>query len=405
MSVIGNQGFISAANLAVSFYLIRVIGVESFGVYAVCFAIAYGINAVLNSLISLPLVSTASAKSEGVRTSMIRSSGLAIGGMFLAITLVSIIGEVVLSLWIETSYPISLIAVFGVSLGAVEFGRRQFFLVGDRAGAWKIDLTRFTLVFLSFALVYASSWRPDPFVYVFCFLAANIVSVGVFVLPGFFRGGAYPGRRKFWNEALYVARHGRWLSLSTVLQLLSDQAVLLLVAALSGNFAAGVVRTCQMIVGVVNPVLMSLENILPKRLGELLRARGSAAALRKFWLEALVLLGGIYALLGCVFLFSPQILSFVTKGDLEGYASLLRLFCVIWALYPLKAVLAVILRSRLKMKRILSADAAATFLALPASYVLILEFGAYGAAIGMIVSQVCAVLLLAALVFRRERDA
>ena len=401
VSVIGNQGFISAANLVVSIFLLRVIGVESFGVYAVCFAIAYGISAISNALVSMPLVSTASRKSESVRQSMILSSGLALGLMFTGVFALGLISELVLRLGCGVAYPITLVAFFGVSLGAVEFGRRKSFLVGDRAGAWKIDLGRFFLLLCSFFFVSQSQWRLDPFAYALCFAVSNFLAVSVFAAPEFLNRGAFAGRRKLLKEVGYVMKHGQWLSLSTSLQLLSDQAILLLVAGLAGNFAAGVVRTCQMIVGVINPILMSLENILPRRLGGLMRRMGEANALRAFATEAALLLLGLCAVLGLLFLFSPQVISLVTQGELDGYGMLLRLYCIVWALYALKSILSVVLRSRLQMKGILAADAIATVAIVPIAIALILRYDAYGAAIGTVLSQLCVVLLLGYRVVRK----
>ena len=135
-----------------------------------------------------------------------------------------------------------------------------------------------------------------------------------------------------------------------------------------------------------------------------MRRMGEANALRAFATEALILLLGLYAVLGLLFLFSPQVISLVTQGELDGYGLLLRLYCLVWALYALKSILSVVLRSRLQMKSILTADAIATVATVPVAIALILRFDAYGAAVGTVLSQLCIVLLLGYRVMQKRES-
>lgn len=394
--VFGNQGLNSVVNLTISLFLIRMLGITEFGVYAVYFAVAFGISAVVNALIGSPLVSIASQKAPDVKAAMIASASIAIAGLGLSLLLLGLGLDLLLWATVGPAHK-SLIAVaFGTSMAASEFARRVCFLGGRPDMVWRFDLMRFGLLAVAFTL---TAWLADDAKtaqYVLLFCGANALALAALVLPGLGRSAATWRAKRIRSHVAHFVRSGRWLSMSSLLQLASDQALLLVTAFIAGPFAAGAIKTCQTIVGVVNPVLLALEHTLPKKLGEDLRRHGPQSASMAYGRLSLLTLLAIGSVLAALAIFASPILGFVAGDELRGYEHLLRLCCLLWLLYPVTLMLSFMFRAHNKTLAVLASQTVAAVFALAAGIPLIVELGAYGAVLGTIVAQATAAVVLLA---------
>jgi O-antigen/teichoic acid export membrane protein len=400
--VVGNQGLNSAANLAISLYLIRMLGVAEFGIYAVYFATAFGISAVVNALIASPLVSIASQKAASVRAAMIVSASVAITAISLGLLLLALGLDLVLWLVAGSAHKSLLAVAFGTSMAASEFLRRACFLSGRADKVWRFDLLRYGLLLVVFTLLAWFNAEATTAQYVLLMTVSNGLAVAVLALPDLTGHASSWSYKRARVHIAHFARSGRWLSLSSMLQFAGDHALLLIAAFMVGPFAAGTIRICQAIVGVVNPILSALEHMLPKKLGEDIRQHGSEHALVAHRRVSMLIMLAMASILSIVALFAPFILDKVSGEELHGYEMLLRLYCALWLLYPIVQMLSFIFRARGRTVPVLVSQSIAAGLALATSIPLIGQFGAYGVVWGTMIAQVAAIVTLVVMSERKS---
>lgn len=258
---------------------------------------------------------------------------------------------------------------------------------------WQFDLLRFGSLLTAFTLTAWLTKDATTERYVALFAGANAVAI-IMQIQSFAISASGWRCRRLSCHAKHFARNGRWLALSSLLQLLSDQALLLVTAFIAGPFAAGAIKTCQTIVGIVNPVLMALEHTLPKKLGEDIRQQGLQRASATYRRLAGLTLFAMGAVLALVAIFAAPILHFVSGRELRGYEPLLQLCCALRLLYPLTLMISFVFRARDKSFGVLISQVLAAIFALVTGIPLILEIGAYGAVLGTIVAQVTAAISL-----------
>ena len=160
------------------------------------------------------------------------------------------------------------------------------------------------------------------------------------------------------------------------------------------------VRAIQSLVGLANPLLFSLEHLLPRRLGDDAIQMGEAAALQRYRSAAGLAILGFGGLMLALAAFAEPVLHFVLSPALAEHAWELQAFCGIYVLLLLRSLLSFVFRYGENTVPVLLGIAAGSATSVVTAYPLIVHFGIPGVLIGIALAQIVATVSMALLLGR-----
>lgn len=386
--VLSNQAFNSLANFLITIALLRAIGVSGFGNYSVYYLIALNFVAISTALICSPMVSIAPTVEQSLRQRLIVTSGLMIGVVGLAFLIICAFTLLVVKMFsLEPPVNVVLLGSFSMVLLFSEAARRFLFFLSQPLTTWLFDSSRIFIFAASFLWLYMQSAQIPVESILLAQIASNALALLSFAVIIPWRQFHLLQLRDFGEGAWRLLKAGSWLSLSNIVHLANDSALLLAASALLGEFALGILRTCQTIIGLINPFMMALEHIIPKGLGLMIRQRGEKEAWTLYWKAAAVLLlvfGGLLATIG---LFAKYILTLVIGTDVAAYSWVLTAYCFSYFLIIAVALINFAYRAREQTLPIFIAPCIAAVFSLAACIPMMRQFGLEGAVICLVGAQ------------------
>ena len=202
--------------------------------------------------------------------------------------------------------------------------------------------------------------------------------------------------RENWHFGKWVAGgeiFGHWLS---------AQLFVYLAAGVLGTAAAGVLRAVHTVFGPSRVLADVFCTMLPIRFARTLADGGKAALhsqLKAAYLAAIPLLGG-YCLLVAVA--ARPILYFLYGEKYLGSSSVLALYALSAFISYMTMIVGAALRATRLTRQVFMTQVAASLIAFPIGWFMIVPFGIHGTVLGMIVSYLAMVLLLSG-TYRRQR--
>lgn len=324
--IVANQLFNSAANFAVTIALVRILGLAEFGHFSVYYVSILSVTAVIVGMFVHPSVSIAASASSEVKHELLSSGATLYLAAVVALALIAAGAGSLASL---LGYPLPVwpaVALFTV-IATNELARRLLLFTAAVRTAWLYDVVRFAGIACSLYFASgqaATGGAATAMSIVATAYAVALVALAVVLAP---KRGMY-SLDNFTSQAARIFRSGRWLSLSSILSLVQDNVFVFAGSAIAGLEAVGIVRTCQSITGLVNPLFFALDHILPRRIGQQISVFGEEEALRRYenlaWLACSVIL----ALLGGLALLAGPLLGALVGTDAVGHAWVLQGLCL-----------------------------------------------------------------------------
>lgn len=386
--VLSNQAFNSLANFLITVALLRVIGVSAFGNYSVYYLIALNYVAISTALICSPMVSIAPTVEPSIRRRLIVTSAVMIGVVALLFIILCALTLIIVRIF-SLAPPVNMILLggFSITLLLSEAARRFLFFLGRPFATWLFDGLRISIFAVSFLWLHAHHEQLTVESILIAQSTSNAIGLLGLALvvpwqqfyPLQFRGLKEDTRR--------LLKAGSWLSLSNIVHLANDSAILLAASALLGEFALGILRSCQTIIGLINPFMMALEHIIPKGLGLMISQKGETKAWSLYWKGASVLLLAFGCLLGGIGLFAKSILAYVIGADVAAYSWVLIAYCFSYFLVIAVALINFAYRAREQTLPIFLAPCIAAGFSLAACIPLMKQFGLEGAVICLVGAQ------------------
>jgi O-antigen/teichoic acid export membrane protein len=397
--VLGNQGFNSLVNFAYTVFLVRALGVEEFGVYSVYYLVALNGGALAHAIVSQPAISIAANVTGGDRAGLLSTAAALLAAVTLGLAtiagLIPLVGNAV-----GLANPLSgwTMLLLLVSLIVPEFVRRLLLFANWVRRAWLLDITRLALTGGLFGvLVLNGAHTSDP--YVACFALGQFSALTIVAVLELRVGRVRLVRpTMIWLRRLLNS--GRWLGLTSLLQFFNEHFHLLVASALLGSYALGVVRAIQSLVGLANPLLFSLEHLLPRRLGADAMRIGEEAALQRYRTAAGFAVLGFGGLMLALAAFAEPVLYFVLSPALSAHAWELRAFCAIYVLLLLRSLVSFVFRYGENTVPVLVGIAIGSATSVVTAFPLIVHFGISGVLIGIALAQVVATVSMAVLLSR-----
>jgi O-antigen/teichoic acid export membrane protein/peptidoglycan/xylan/chitin deacetylase (PgdA/CDA1 family) len=212
--------------------------------------------------------------------------------------------------------------------------------------------------------------------------------------------GAVLFGRPGWNTAIFrnvLARHwefSKWLLPSALMFWMTSQGFLVMSGLVLGAAATGGLRAAMSITGVLNILLLALDNFAPVQAARAFHL-GGPAELRRYIARLALLTVTLTAVTVAMLNIAPRYLVHLLYGDqYEGVDTLVRWLCALSAVYGISAVL-IIWAAAIEWTRIIFVSyAAATAFTVVAAYPLTLYGGLAGVVFGSMIVEIIRVVVL-----------
>ncbi len=384
-----SQVLSSAANFAITVFVIRAIGIAQFGQFSIYYLIALNLSAVILALVMMPLSSILELTEKSEQRALIATSSW----VFCTISLVTVAFLIGGGFLFGLGANSAILALFFMSIALTEFLRRILFLVCRDVQAFLSDVLRYICVGLAFLFVVNSPIKLDPTICVLiistCFLAGSILTFCQNFAKTIFVTSANQMQKNIGR----IVKSGGWLSWATFLQFCNEHLFVAVGALVLGPQTIGMVRASQSLVGLINPFLYALENILPRKIGADMRALGqerAVASYRRFAVAIVFCLG--LPLLGIAFFAEPISNLFLGQRVFEVW--ILQAFCGVYFLIVLRTLITFALRAFECTKAISNATALAALTSAIIAYPAMMFFNVSGLVGGITIAQLIATLAL-----------
>jgi hypothetical protein len=390
---VGMQGLNSLSNLLITWFLIRSIGVVGFGYYSTYFIVAVNGAAVAGAFIVSPLNSVASKLSERRQAEFIEAATF---GQYLvtlgalAVTAVGMAGAYLAGF---DSGHVLAVGALTTAMNGGEFWRRIRFFRKEVTAVLAFDLTRYVLLALALAGLPKVMPGPGALAFALAIAATYPTTILLFTVLGA-TGGPIPvslGRNR--AHLRRMIRTGRWLASVAFLKFMDGGAVLFISFVVLGPYQAGLIRLAQTIVGLTTPAMQSLEHIVPRNIGQHVRAVGFGPALRSYHRLAAVIAGGFALLYVGIVAASPLVLRIMHVPHDGMTIWLVAGFSVVYLFTTVLQLIEYDLRARERAKIVSTALLASAIIGTVIAYPCAMLFGALGSIGGIIGTRTISILI------------
>ena len=347
--IFANQGFISLSNFIITIFLIRFLGISSFGEFSIYYIIFLLSNSSTASLIISPFLSNLPFE-KNIFSFM--------GSVFIHQLFLSLLIALILFctfIFLQTKIIFSNSEIFLSFLIWVIFG--HFYQLFRRIIFAKFNILiaifgDFVLFFLLIALILLFynfqilSLINLIKIYAFCY----IIGFAIFSYVLRYFNFSY---NLIINDFKKNFISGRWLFLTSFFQWFSGNYWILISSATLGTAALGIFRACQTIINSSNVFFQAFENIFPIKTSEILKQSGVRSMV--IFIQNFSFKGILFTSILILFLyfFSKPILILLFGNTFGEYNNYLLNYSFILPFIFLQFPISYILRSIRKTKPIL----------------------------------------------------
>jgi O-antigen/teichoic acid export membrane protein len=209
-----------------------------------------------------------------------------------------------------------------------------------------------------------------------------------------------PGRRL---SRIVLARHwriGRWMALMVLVSLAHEHVVTIAAGMMLGDWAAAGLRSGQILFGPILVLMMSLENFVPRRAAERLRAGGRDALAA--YLRRVLLVGGVPIAGFCVTIaiFEDALLRLLLGPAFTAFDEIVTVMAFAPPLIFARELGMIYLRTVGETRGVFMAFAASSVISIALLVPLIRELGVIGAALAFALGHALSTALVIARAWR-----
>lgn len=405
--VFADQALVSGANFATTVLLVRGLGLDGFGRFALLWMGVLGVLALQQALIGTPMLTIgpkhgAEGESDGAREYY--SGVLRLELAFLAVACAACslaVAPFAHALGLALApRELAVVACAVLARSAQDFVRQNGFARELRQRVFALDVVAYggqcaalVVLFACGALTSFAAWTT---------VAVASGTSAVIGLAGYGAHRAPAGAlARVWSRHLAMSR---WLAGLAVLQWFTSNAFVLAAGALLGPAAAGALKAGQTILGGLHVLLLAVENVVPVRAAAL-SARGAAHELPAY-LARVARTGGLVTLaFSATIAAFPGVLARIFYGSVDAQQELaIRGFALHYLVVFAITIVTIRLRTAERTRPIFVAQALGAGFAAFGAHATVQAFGLPGAIVGIVLQQVL-VLLVLLLAVRASNDA
>ena len=388
-----DQAIVSGSNFLSTIILLKILGIEEFGVFSSLWLISLLINSLHAALIVFPMMTLIPHQVDKKRYF---DSLISMQYLFVLIgSLVSFISAICYFIFLQGDISFYLISAFVLTVFSYhmqDFYRRYFFANKEQLEVIKMDILSYGFrVGILCVLIFVDdvSILEIFFCYSLCFLAGCFVGVrkyrGLLNLP-------------LKVDIIQHWKISKWLLPSGIMQWTSVNLFILMSSFLIGPVAVGAIKIGQNVVFAFNVVLQSIENFIPINAGNIHISSGYNS-MYKYYEKILkigIILVLVYSSLICVF--SEEIIMYVYGTEYSEFNYVIYWFSIILIFMFLLSIFRMFLRSinetRIWFRAYLNSSIISIFLVYPLEKFL----GLNGALFGILIAHIILILSAALMI-------
>ena len=338
-----DQLMVSACNFLMGILLIRWLGLEQYGVFAIAWMVVLFALNVNQSWIVKPmqsLVPQISEEDQDQEFAVLQAMQLLTGGLVLFIGLALIGLSTVVDVAADYTHYIPIMTILTIVIVIHDFYRKLLFIKGRFKTALLMDCILYPGQILLLIGLYFSGEINLLYTFYALFICA-LLSV-LFAWKNL-------GVRIIWTTKIIKEKiisffhFSKWLLGTSLLQWLSGNYFIIIGVTILGPIAIGAVRMAQQVIGLTHVLFLAMESIVPV---EAARHYGSGnktalfSYLKKTTLQASLVVGIILTTMAFT---APQLIKYLYGAEYLEYSYVITSFCFIYIFvffgYPLRFAL------------------------------------------------------------------
>lgn len=389
-----DQLVVSGANFVAGILLARSLGLHEYGLFALAWLLVEFVGSLQFAAIIQPMMNIGPKQAEA--DAMDYYSAVALQQGLVCLVLAILVSAGIASVGVALSEPqLSELAVpLFAAIVAYQLHNflRRYFFVGDRGMvALCNDVLRFVVQIVAIAALPASRHEPAALAGLWIVAGACTLSA----VQGAFFFGPVRFKRSVMRQVL--VRHwqfSKWLLPSALMHWMTSQAFVVMAGVVLGAAVTGSAKMALSVTGVMNILLLALDNFAPAQAAQAWHEGGRAALCR--YIARLARLTA-FLIIGAVAFLSvdPEYLVGLLFGQqYVGSAYLVRWFCAPAAVYGMNTVLVIWAAAMEQTRPIFMSYVIGTAFTLMAAYPLTRYGGLAGVALGSVVVEIIRMIVL-----------
>ena len=382
-----DQALVSGSNFLLGVLLVRSIGLNDYGVYALLWMgvlFALGIN---QAFIIKPLLSIAPKMEKLEQEDYLKglhAIQIVVGILFLILGFtLYLFSDLVFESHIASYLPVLSGIVFCQIIH--DYYRKINFVKNNIQKVLILDSILYGGQLIGiFVLIFINEINLLSTLNII--LGVNILSILV---------GMYKQAFSIFNYKDILVRHfhfSKWLLGTSILQWLSGNYFIIVGASILGTSAVGAIRMVQNIMGLCHILFLAMESIIPIEAAQRFQAEGENG-LTQYLAKTTQKLGlGFCMILVGIALFSSPILTLIYGNEASQYSFIVFAYVLLYALVFLGHPLRFYLRTIEKTSPIFIAYVFGTIFSLSFAHLLMNHFEMYGLLFGLISTQLISLL-------------
>lgn len=382
-----DQALVSGSNFVLGILLARYLGVEGYGQFALLWLIVLFFSSLQLAYIVSPMLTLGSKKSSLILDRYL-STMMFLQVVFTVISIISLYFFLEIAVVFDEKWDMGDLKIYIMCT-------TLFFLFQDFLRRYFIIKTQYyKLVFIDAIAYLGQLGMLVYFIYNNSLdLSRALLAVAIPFLLSLLIGYTQVTRVATdtpYKKLIFLKnwKFSKWLVYSSILQWGSGNFFILAGGAILGSWAVGVIRVMQNTMGVFNVLFITLDNILPINFSKIYNKDGYTSMMDYFKRQ---LKYGIviFGLLGsAIYLFAPELVTFMYGDEYTKYAYLLTGFISIYLVMYITMLQRYVLRTKEKTKVIFTSYVLTTGFAFLSAYPLVEYFKIDGILIGMFVIQI-----------------
>ncbi|VAX22188.1 hypothetical protein MNBD_NITROSPINAE02-1486 [hydrothermal vent metagenome] len=336
-----DQMMVSGVNFLTGILMARYLGLREFGVFTIAWMAVLFCNSIQRAMIITPMMSIGPKQSKDEAPAYF--GAIAVQQIF--VTVFSALLIYAGTFGLATAFPQWNIHHLSAPLAASAFAyqsqdfiRRYFFTKDMHFAAFVNDFISYGgQIALLLWLFLSGGATSDSVLWIIAITSAIATATGVMRMEKL----QWPTYKYFLSSCRRHWDFSKWMTSSVLMDWASGQFFTIAATAYLGPAAAGAMKACQNIMGVLHILFFGLSNVIPVRAAKILHSRGVLPMVD--YLRKIALYGGIvtalYAMLAAI---APDFWLHTIYGEeYRGFGFVLRWYALIYVLLffntPLRA--------------------------------------------------------------------
>lgn len=390
--VLLDQTIVSGGNFVLALVLIRLLGLETYGLFAMLWlGVLFGLS-MHQSFITKPLMTLASDKKEGQLNNYFHSLWtIQLGGsliLFIGILFLTNIVDMTSISWLQY---LPLTGGITICYLLQDFIKKTYFLKQKIIQPLLIDSLTYSLLFVDLLILeylgMSNLWNT-----LFILLGSYAISSLLFCKHLFQKDTTIISPS--WLAIIKEHYHfSYWLLGTSILQWFSGNFFLVAAASTLGTTAVGAVRMSQNLVGLCHILFLAMENIVPAEAAQHFSKKGMTSLIVYLKQISIKIGGFLLLILFTMTLTAPFLIEILYGAEYAAYSFVVWGYCLLYAIVFLGYPVRYYFRTIQSTKPIFFAYLLSAAFSMVAAFPLLQVWGIMGLIIGLIVSQLLTLLI------------